>query len=66
MYKEVPFISVPKPVLAANGGSWPWKSGRRALIVFLAAAAVAVLVACPLPLRVDGDAVVAPGLRATG
>jgi len=38
---------------------------RRTLIVVLAAAAVLFLVACPLPLRVDGDAVVAPGLRAT-
>ena len=65
MYKEVPFISVLEPVLVrkrkfmamekrkrtAYSGDW----ARRRLLF---------LVACPLPLRVDGDAVVAPVRRA--
>jgi len=37
---------------------------RRTLFMALGAAALFFLVACPLPLRVDGDAVVAPGQRA--
>jgi RND family efflux transporter MFP subunit len=37
---------------------------RRTLFLALGAVALFFLVACPLPLRVDGDAVVAPGRRA--
>jgi RND family efflux transporter MFP subunit len=37
---------------------------KRRIYVGLGVAAVVFLVACPLPLRVDGDAVVAPGRRA--
>jgi len=37
---------------------------KRAVILALAGIGLLFLVACPLPLRVDGDAVVAPGRRA--
>jgi RND family efflux transporter MFP subunit len=64
MYKEVPFISVLEPVLERKRKFMAMEKRRRTL--FLAAACVALffLVACPMPLRIDGDAVVAPGRRA--
>jgi RND family efflux transporter MFP subunit len=64
MYKEVPFISVLEPVLVRKRKFMAMEKRRRTLITVLAAAALVFLVACPLPLRVDGDAVVAPGRRA--
>jgi len=64
MYKEVPFISVLEPVMARKRKFMAMERRRRTLFLFLGAAAVFFLVACPLPLRVDGDAVVAPGERA--
>jgi RND family efflux transporter MFP subunit len=64
MYKEVPFISVLEPVLVRKRKFMAMKKRRRAMFLTLGAAALFFLVACPLPLRVDGDAVVAPGRRA--
>jgi RND family efflux transporter MFP subunit len=64
MYKEVPFISVLQPVLERKRKFMAMEKRRRTLILALTAAAVLFLVACPLPFRVDGDAVVAPGHRA--
>jgi RND family efflux transporter MFP subunit len=64
MYKEVPFISVLEPVLVRKRKFMAMEKRRRRLYIVLAAAAVFFLVACPLPLRVDGDAVVAAGQRA--
>jgi RND family efflux transporter MFP subunit len=63
MYKEVPFISVLEPVLERKRKFMAMEKKRRALILVLAAAAIVFLVAFPLPLRVDGDAVVAPVRR---
>jgi RND family efflux transporter MFP subunit len=60
MYKEVPFISVLEPVLERKRRFMALRKSRRVFYSVLAAAAVLFLVACPLPLRVDGDAVVAP------
>jgi RND family efflux transporter MFP subunit len=60
MYKEVPFISVLEPVLERKRKFMALEKRRRTLILVLAAAAVIFLAAFPLPLRVDGDAVVAP------
>jgi RND family efflux transporter MFP subunit len=60
MYKEVPFISVLEPVLERKRKFMALEKRRRTLIMILAAAAVIFLAAFPLPLRVDGDAVVAP------
>lgn len=64
MYKEVPFISVLEPVLVRKRKFMAMEKRRRTTYQVLAAAAVLFLVACPLPLRIDGDAVVAPGGRA--
>jgi RND family efflux transporter MFP subunit len=64
MYKEVPFISVLEPVLVRKRKFMAMEKRRRTLYLVLAAVALFFLVACPLPLRVDGDAVVAAGRRA--
>ena len=64
MYKEVPFISVLEPVLVRKRKFMAMEKRRRTLIYGASAAALFFFVACPLPLRVDGDAVVAPGRRA--
>src|SRR6202008_4154080 len=64
MYKKVPSISVPEPVLVRKRKFMAMEKRRRALFIALGAAALFFLVACPLPLRVNGDAVVAPGQRA--
>ena len=64
MYKEVPFISVLEPILHQKRRFMAMSTGRRAAAVALALAVVAFLILCPLPLRVDGDAIVAPVHRA--
>jgi RND family efflux transporter MFP subunit len=64
MYKEVPFISVLEPVLERKRQFMAMEKKRRALILASVAAAVIFLAIVPLPLRVDGDAVVAPVHRA--
>jgi RND family efflux transporter MFP subunit len=64
MYKEVSFISILEPVLVRKRKFMAMEKRRRTLFVALGAAVVLFLVAFPLPLRVDGDAVVAPGRRA--
>src|SRR6202167_754299 len=60
MYKEVPFISVLQPVLEKKRKFMAMDKRRRALMVAAVAAVLIFLAAVPLPLRVDGDAVVAP------
>ena len=64
MYKEVPFISVLEPVLERKRKFMAMEKRRRSLFLALGCLAVFLLVACPLPLRIDGAAVVAPGRRA--
>jgi RND family efflux transporter MFP subunit len=64
MYKEVPFISVLEPVLVRKRKFMAMEKRRRAMYQVLGAAALFFLVICPLPLRVDGDAVVAARRRA--
>ena len=63
MYKEVPFISILEPVLVRKRKFMAMEKRRRTLFVALGVAALFFLVICPLPLRVDGDAVVTPGHR---
>jgi RND family efflux transporter MFP subunit len=60
MYKEVPFISVLEPVLAGKRRFMALKKRRRTLLGVAAVAVVIFLAAVPWPLRVEGDAVVAP------
>ena len=64
MYKEVPFISVLEPVLVRKRKFMAMEKRRRALILAACAVAVLFLAVFPLPLRVDGDAVIAPVRRA--
>jgi len=64
MYKEVPFISVLEPVLERKRRFMALEKTRRTLITIGAIAAFVFLVIFPLPLRLAGDALVAPVRRA--
>jgi RND family efflux transporter MFP subunit len=64
MYKEVPFISVLEPVLERKRRFMAMEKTRRLAMTIAAAAALIFLIVFPLPMRVDGDATVAPGQRA--
>jgi len=64
MYKEVPFISVLEPVLERKRKIMAMEKKRRALVMIAAGAAALFLAVVPLPVRVDGEAVVAPVHRA--
>lgn len=60
MYKEVPFISVLQPVLEKKRKFMAMEKRRRTFLMASGVALLLFLAAVPLPLRVDGDAVVAP------
>jgi len=60
LYREVPFIDVIEPILAKKRKFLAMEKGRRTVVVAGAALALLFLAAFPLPLRVDGPAVVAP------
>jgi RND family efflux transporter MFP subunit len=64
MYKEVPFISVLEPVLVKKRKFMAMRKQKRTAILVAGVLGLLFLVACPLPLRVAGDAVVAPVRRA--
>jgi RND family efflux transporter MFP subunit len=64
MYKEVPFISVLEPMLDRKRRFMAMEKKRRSLIIGVTVAALVFLAIFPLPMRVDGDAVVAPVHRA--
>ncbi|HXE90574.1 MAG TPA: efflux RND transporter periplasmic adaptor subunit [Terriglobales bacterium] len=64
MYKEVPFIGVLEPVLEKKRKFMALEQRRRKAILMLAGAVLAFLVVVPLPMRVDGNATVAPVRRA--
>jgi GAF domain-containing protein len=64
MYKEVPFISVLEPVLERKRKFMALEKTRRMTITIATAAALVFLVIFPLPMRLDGDAVVGPVQRA--
>jgi RND family efflux transporter MFP subunit len=60
LYREVPFIDVLEPILHKKQQFMKMEKSRRTTIVTLAAAAVVFLAIVPLPMRVEGVAVVAP------
>jgi len=60
LYKEVPFIDVLQPLLERKKQFLALEKHRRAALIAGAAAAILFLLAFPLPLRVAGNAVVAP------
>jgi len=64
MYKEVPFISVLEPVLVRKRKFMAMQKRKRMAVLVGCGLALLFLVAFPLPLRVDGDAVVSPLRRA--
>jgi RND family efflux transporter MFP subunit len=60
LYKEVPFIGVLQPLIERKKRFLALEKHRRVALIAGAAAAVLFFLAFPLPLRVDGNAVVAP------
>src|SRR5436190_4871553 len=60
LYKEVPFISVLQPLVERKKRFLALEKHRRVALIATAAGAILFLLAFPLPLRVDGNAVVAP------
>lgn len=60
MYKQVPFLSVLEPVFEKKRRFMAIEKRRRSLMIASAIALLIFLAAVPLPLRLDGDAVVAP------
>ncbi|HKU27288.1 MAG TPA: efflux RND transporter periplasmic adaptor subunit, partial [Candidatus Sulfotelmatobacter sp.] len=60
LYKEVPFIGVLQPLVEKKRKFLALEKHRRTLLMTGAALAVLFLALFPLPLRVDGPAVIAP------
>jgi RND family efflux transporter MFP subunit len=60
LYKEVPFIGVIEPLMQRKKRFMAMEKRRRGLMLTVAAAAVLFLVFCPIPMRLVGDASVAP------
>ena len=60
LYREVPFIDLLEPILSRKREFLAMEKSRRILTITAAAMAVIFLSTFPLPLRVDGAAVVAP------
>ncbi len=64
LYKEVPFIGVLQPLFQKKRQFLALEKHRRVTLIAGAGIALLFLVLFPLPLRVDGPAVVAPGRSA--
>jgi RND family efflux transporter MFP subunit len=64
LYKDVPFISVLGPLLQKKQKFFAMEKRRRAVWIGAAVAAVIFLAGFPVPLRVEGDATVAPARTA--
>ena len=64
LYKEVPFIGVLQPLVQKKNRFLALEKHRRAALVAAGVGIVGFLLAFPLPLRVDGSAVVAPSRMA--
>ncbi|HEX8817128.1 MAG TPA: efflux RND transporter periplasmic adaptor subunit [Terriglobales bacterium] len=64
LYREVPFINVLEPILERKRKFFALKKQRRFAVAVCAALGLAFLAAFPLPLRVDGPAVVQPARSA--
>ncbi len=60
LYREVPFIGVLEPLLQKKQRFMAQTRRRRMLTIAIAAIVVAFLVFFPFPMRLDGDALVAP------
>ncbi len=64
LYQEVPFIGVLEPLIQKKNKFKSLPASERALILGLVAAAVIFLAAVPIPMRVDGGAIVAAATSA--
>lgn len=64
LYRDVPFISLLEPVLEKKRRFLALEKRRRTLLLVSAAAVVLFLVFFPIPMRLAGDATVAPVRRA--
>jgi len=64
LYKEVPFIGVLQPLVEKKRRFLALEKHRQAALIAAAAAVVLFLAVFPLPLRVDGNATVAPARMA--
>jgi RND family efflux transporter MFP subunit len=64
LYREVPFINVLEPLLQKKKRFLAMEKRRRGLIIAVAAALALFFIFCPLPMRVSGEATVAPAALA--
>ena len=64
MYREVPFIGILEPVLEKKRRFMALEKRRRGALVAVAVAVLLFLIFCPIPMRVAGEATVAPAFRA--
>lgn len=64
LYKEVPFISVLGPLLQKKQKFFDMEKRRRVVWLSAVALALTFLVGFPVPLRLEGDAIVAPARTA--
>jgi RND family efflux transporter MFP subunit len=60
LYREVPLISLLEPLMQRRAALLRTSGGRRLTFGLIVAAIVLFLVFCPLPMRVTGEATVAP------
>jgi RND family efflux transporter MFP subunit len=60
LYKEVPFIGVIEPLMQRKKRFMAMEKRRRALFLTATAAVALFLIVCPVPMRLAGDASVAP------
>jgi RND family efflux transporter MFP subunit len=65
LYREVPLISLLEPLMQKRAALLRTSGSRRMTMAVIAAAVVLFLVFCPLPMRVTGEATVAPQHMAT-
>ena len=60
LYREVPLISILEPLVQRKIALLATSRSRRLTFAAIAAAVTLILVFCPLPMRVTGDATIAP------
>ncbi len=60
LYREVPLISLIEPLVQKRNALLRTTRSRRVTYAVVAAAVALFLIFCPLPMRVEGDAVVVP------
>ena len=60
LYREVPLISLIEPLARQKAALMRTSLGRRVAMATLVASGTLFLALCPLPMRVTGDAIVAP------